>query len=273
MDTASVLVLSFLAYSFFGWIIEAVVLLGYDHRFRNPGFLTGPFVPIYGIGVMAILAATRPFLDQPGLVFLAGVAIATAVEFVGHLLLEKLLGLVLWDYHGRLGNIGGRVCVGNSAAFGAAGMVVVYGIDPTLAAQLGHLDPTVAVSLASALTALVALDWLHAMVAMVRVRPEIDTIRGTLNELRLNLEQQLDQASAGLQNRVAQQRTHVLQRSRRVVARLEAAFPAARIALRDGHSEPHPPGGATPPPNDQVAPGSMSPASSSNARSLASPQH
>lgn len=239
MFSASVLVLSFLAYSCLGWICEAAILLGYDHRFGNPGFLTGPFVPIYGIGVIAILAATQPVLDQPGLVLLVGTAIATLVEFAGHLLLEKLLGLVLWDYSGRFANIRGRVCLGNSVAFGVAGMVVVYGLDPTLSALLGGLNPMVAISLASALTAVVALDWLHAVAAIVQVRPEIDTIRGTLNELRLNLEQQLDQASSGLQDRVGQQRTRVLQRSRRVVARLETAFPAARIARRDVHGEPN----------------------------------
>lgn len=234
MAAASLVVLGFLAYSFLGWVVEGVVVAWCEHRLKNPGFLAGPVVPIYGIGALGILAVTAGFRDQPVLVFLAAAAVATVVEFVGHWLLEKLLGLVLWDYSGRFGNIQGRVCLGNSMAFGAAGVGVVYVLDPLLSGLLAQFNPLLTISVASGLGALVLADWVHAVLVVVRVRPEIEAIRGTLDEVRAHLEEQLETASGQWQDRVTRQRVRALRGSRRALIRLGRAFPAARGGLASG---------------------------------------
>ena len=40
----------FLFFSLLGWIIEALYRSAIDRRLINPGFLAGPYLPIYGFG-------------------------------------------------------------------------------------------------------------------------------------------------------------------------------------------------------------------------------
>ena len=41
-------------YSFIGWCIEVALKYRQYHRFINRGFLTGPWLPIYGSGAVLI---------------------------------------------------------------------------------------------------------------------------------------------------------------------------------------------------------------------------
>lgn len=224
MLLASLLALRFLAYSFVGWLLEGTYRCLTERRFVNPGFLTGPFVPIYGVGALGILALTWNARPDPVVVFAVACAVASVVEFIGHLLLQRMLGLVLWDYSGRFGNLQGRICLGNSLGFGAAGVALVYGIEPHFGSALDALDPTLAIALASAVMALLVADWATSMANVVRLRPEIQTIEGSLIEVRRRLEARLEVAGAEYDRRS----TRVLNRSRRALARLESAFPGAR---------------------------------------------
>jgi uncharacterized membrane protein len=232
MLPASLLALRFLAYSFLGWLLEGTFRCLMERRFVNPGFLTGPFVPIYGVGALGILALTRDVGSDPVMVFVVACTVASVVEFIGHLVPQRTLGLVLWDYSGRFGNLQGRICLGNSLGFGVAGVTLVYGIEPLFGAALDALDPTLAIALASGLTALLVADWATSMAAVVRLRPEIQAIEGSLIQVRHRLEARLEIMGAEYDRRS----TRVLNRSRRALARLESAFPNAHTAPTSDHS-------------------------------------
>lgn len=235
----SLVTLSFLAYSVLGWVLEGTVRCLVERRLVNTGLLAGPYVPIYGIGALCILAATATVRDRPVLVFVIGVVVATVVEFVGHLLLQRLLGLVLWDYSERFGNLQGRVCLGNSVGFGIAALGAVYLIDPLLTAACAALDPLVAVALASALSVVFALDGVRSIAAVVRLRPDIQAIGGSLARVRGRVEAQLSDLGAGYDRR----RARVLKRSRRILAQLESAFPSARAVRISALGRDRQPGG------------------------------
>ena len=231
MLTGSQLVLAFLAYSFLGWLVEGLVLLGCNRRLANPGFLAGPVVPIYGVGALGVLICTASIQDRPILVFAVGVAVTTVVEFLGHLLLQRLLGLVLWDYTGRLGSIQGRVCLVNSLGFGIAALAVVYLIDPLLRDLLAGLAPLPTVALASALGAVFMVDWCQSTVSVLRLQPEIQAIQGSLTRVRAQVDRQLASLGSSFDQVWARRRIRLLQRSRKALTRLEAAFPQARTTL------------------------------------------
>ena len=52
-------ILLFFIYAFIGWCIEVVAKIIDDRKFVNRGFLIGPILPIYGIGVLLILLVTK----------------------------------------------------------------------------------------------------------------------------------------------------------------------------------------------------------------------
>lgn len=104
--------------SFSGWCLE-VVCRRLDHgKWINPGFLTGPALPLYGTGLALMylicllcedLQTGTPWLDAI-LPLLIIVAVMTLLEYVTGIVLLKLLNLRLWDYTDNFGNLQGIIC-------------------------------------------------------------------------------------------------------------------------------------------------------------------
>jgi len=102
----------FLVFSILGWIIEALYRSVIDRRLINPGFLTGPYLPIYGFGGLIILAGYT-LLSSYSLPVRAVFYIIslTALEFLAGFFMEKIFGIRLWDYRHRRLNLYGYVCL------------------------------------------------------------------------------------------------------------------------------------------------------------------
>lgn len=118
-------VLLFFIYSFAGWIWECLYVSVLKRKWVNRGFLNGPALPIYGFGAVIILGITLPFRDNLILVFFAGMAGATALEFVTGFLMEKIFGMRYWDYTGDFGNVKGYICVKASLCWGVFSILLV----------------------------------------------------------------------------------------------------------------------------------------------------
>ncbi|MBO6145209.1 MAG: putative ABC transporter permease [Bacilli bacterium] len=54
----------FCVYAFFGWLYEVLWFLIAQHKFVNRGVLFGPFLPIYGFGVLLLLVVLRNFMKK-----------------------------------------------------------------------------------------------------------------------------------------------------------------------------------------------------------------
>jgi len=55
-ETPGAAVAFFAIYAFFGWLVEVAYRSATQRRFVNAGFLFGPFVPLYGMGALLVLA-------------------------------------------------------------------------------------------------------------------------------------------------------------------------------------------------------------------------
>lgn len=109
----------FLLYSFLGYLLEkGFAALSGSPRQTRKCFLVLPLCPVYGLGVLAVLALPETLTDSPVELALWGGLTATAVEYGVHLLYDELLGVRFWDYSGVWGNLRGRVCVPFSLAWG-----------------------------------------------------------------------------------------------------------------------------------------------------------
>ena len=58
------LFLLFFIFSFLGWCMEVTLMFRKYHRFINRGFLTGPWLPIYGSGAVMITVAVQAFVGS-----------------------------------------------------------------------------------------------------------------------------------------------------------------------------------------------------------------
>ena len=125
--------------SLIGWIIELFFRRFVSQKkWMNPGFLTGPYLPIYGFGVLALYAVsniplgiTNQIVDIIVRILIIGVAM-TVVEFIAGLIFIKGLKVKLWDYSKRKGNIMGIICPSFSLIWLVVGSLYYFLLNPFL---------------------------------------------------------------------------------------------------------------------------------------------
>lgn len=150
-----------LAYLFFigsvgGWVLELLFrnLRKGRKKWINPGFCTGPYVPLYGFGlcILFLLASLEekslildPFWNKAAL-FLTMAVCMTLIEYLAGLCSLKVLKVRLWDYSNMPGNIQGIICPQFSLAWAALGAVYYFLIHPYILEGLAWLSRNLAFS-------------------------------------------------------------------------------------------------------------------------------
>jgi uncharacterized membrane protein len=133
----ALLLWQFWTYSFLGYLLEK----GFAAATRSGNqvrkcFLLLPLCPVYGLGVLAVLALPPALRDGFwSLAFWGGFA-ATVVEYGVHWIYDTLLHVRFWDYTSVWGNLGGRVCIPFSIVWGLLLAVVFPAVHGILAPLL-----------------------------------------------------------------------------------------------------------------------------------------
>jgi len=125
--------------SLIGWIIELFFRRFVSQKkWMNPGFLTGPYLPIYGFGVLVLYAVsniplgiTNQIADIIVRILIIGVGM-TVVEFIAGLIFIKGFKAKLWDYSDRKGNIMGIICPSFSLIWLVVGSLYYFLLNPFL---------------------------------------------------------------------------------------------------------------------------------------------
>lgn len=124
------LFMTFIFYSFIGWLWETLYCSIKARHLVYRGFLLGPYCPVYGIGVSAVLLLVPDHSVTLLNLYLNAVVIVTIVEYITSWLLEKLFHMKLWDYTNVPLNIEGRVAVPVSFFWGIGCVVLLRVINP-----------------------------------------------------------------------------------------------------------------------------------------------
>ena len=133
--------------SLVGWVIELFFRRYVSQKkWMNPGFLVGPYLPIYGFGVLCLYAVSnisfgisQQWLDVIIHILLIGV-LMTLVEFLAGLIFIKGLHVKLWDYSNRKGNIMGIICPSFSLIWLAVGSLYFFFLNPSLVKVIGWIS-------------------------------------------------------------------------------------------------------------------------------------
>lgn len=183
MDRICLLFLYFFLYSVIGWVCETAYCSIGKRKFVNRGFLNGPLCPVYGFGALAVVWLLRPVCEYPILVFAAGAAVTSALEYLTGYLLEKLFGLKLWDYSKRPFNIRGRVCLRNSLLFGLLSLFLVEFLHPVLHALLQKIPPWLLDAAAVVLFVLLIADLTVTVCTVLQISGKLKQIGQVLEEI------------------------------------------------------------------------------------------
>lgn len=155
------LILAFLFFmgSLLGWVIELLFRKFFssanpERKWINPGFCTGPYVPLYGCGlcIMYLICRLENFdvITDPvwnRIVFFAFAAAAlTLMEYIAGIFCLKAAKVRLWDYSDQWLNSRGIICPKFSLAWTVLCAVYYFFIDPYILNALIWLSHNLAFS-------------------------------------------------------------------------------------------------------------------------------
>ena len=155
------LTLAFLFFigSVFGWVLEVlfrrfISAANPERKWINPGFCTGPYLPLYGCGLclLYLIASLEkynyipdPFWNK-AVLFLAMAVVMTVIEYIAGICSIKIYKVRLWDYRAEWGNIQGVICPRFSCAWAALGAIYYFLIHPHILDALNWLSRNLAFS-------------------------------------------------------------------------------------------------------------------------------
>lgn len=188
----------FFAYAFLGWCTEVSFAALVSGKFVNRGFLNGPVCPIYGFGVVIVLACLEPLRHNLLLLFVGSVLLTSALEWVTGFTLEKLFHQRWWDYSNEPFNLGGYICLRFSIAWGLACLFVVKIIHPTVLLVIHLIPKPVGIALLVIFSLIMAVD----LVATVRTIAKINRNLGQIDELAAKIKSASNEFGENLADRV-----------------------------------------------------------------------
>lgn len=146
----------FIVYSFLGWIIECIYNYYYTGKLANRGFLIGPWIPIYGIGSLLIIAFLTKYMQHPITLFVMACVICSILEYFTSFFMEIIFKNRWWDYSHKKFNLNGRICLETTIPFGFAGLGLCYIGQPVLLFLI-HKIPFIIIAIISIILAIIFL--------------------------------------------------------------------------------------------------------------------
>ncbi len=149
----------FMVGSMAGWVIELlfrrfISSKNPSRKWINPGFLTGPCLPLYGFGLIALFVMSLlPYIgNMEGdignvmaiwAIIIMGIAM-TVIELIAGLIFIKGMKIKLWDYSGEFMNLGGIICLKFSLIWTALAAVYYFFIQKYIIALVDWFSKNIA---------------------------------------------------------------------------------------------------------------------------------
>ena len=159
----------------------------------------------------------NPFQDKPFMVFLLGMLICDAVEYITSVLMETLFHARWWDYTYEFANIKGRICLKHTLYWGIASIVFVYLVHPFVDSVLIEIDPKYLTYILIVILCIFVVDVIHAFRKALDVRnlllklnsmidtavSALNTVKSSITNTYINIQNNVDRQNekiSGAQN-------------------------------------------------------------------------
>ena len=159
-----------------GWCLEVVFHTIRTLKFRNSGFLNGPYCPIYGFSLIAVLMLAAPFKANILIVFIGAIILTTIVEFIAGYLLEKIFNKKWWDYDNEPFNIKGYICLRASIIWGLGSVLAIYILQPVILYSIYSFSGNAGMIIALLLIFLVSLDLVVTILSLVTIKQRVSLL-------------------------------------------------------------------------------------------------
>ena len=145
--------------SVIGWVIELIfrkyfAVENKEHKWINPGFCIGPYLPLYGFGLslLYMIASLEKYnlivnpIVNKAVLFIVMAICMTAIEYIAGIFCLRVAHVRLWDYSDLCGNVQGVICPLFSCAWALLGAVYYFLIHPRILNALTWLSQNLAFS-------------------------------------------------------------------------------------------------------------------------------
>ena len=179
-----VLFLLFMLYSFFGWIIEMLVVAMEKGRFNPRGFLIGPYLPIFGVGAILITLLLSKYEEDLFVLFIVSSFLGATLEYVVSYIFEKIFKTRWWNYERDRFNLNGRVCLSTTIGFGILGVMVIVFFNPIFLSLINNINPIFQNILSIILLIIFITDIIISFVVISKIKiPTIGKPKDTTEEI------------------------------------------------------------------------------------------
>lgn len=162
------LVWIFIIYAFIGWCTEVSYAALDTGKFVNRGFLNGPYCPIYGCGVVIVVAILTPLKENLLILFAGSFLLTSVLEYITGYILEKVFHNKWWDYSDKPFNIKGYVCLKFSIYWGLACTFIMDIIHPIIYAAIRFIPFMLGVVLLSIIMCVFAADCIITVTTILK---------------------------------------------------------------------------------------------------------
>lgn len=228
--------LYFIAYSVLGWVAETIYCSVPKGHFVERGFLRGPLCPIYGAGAIIILIALEPYVNNIPLIFILGMMLTSALEYITSVLMEKLFHMRWWDYSNHLFQLNGRICLLNSTLFGLLCVVLTEFIHPFIQSVAHRIPDLVLFLTTSIICAVFIADVIVSVRAILQLKGHLEKLRKAEEQLRIHIEEQREKLKEQLEISADQLKTRLDESGKEIKEQLETGKIRYKEA-REQHAE------------------------------------
>lgn len=179
--------LYFIIYSFLGWGMETIYCSIPARHFVRRGFLYGPICPIYGVGVLMMICWFAPLMDTPVLFYLTATVCMSAWEYFVGWFLETTTHIKYWDYSDKPFNLKGRICLQICLAWGVLSFLVLYFIQPKVAALVAQVPSLLRYVLCGFFLGVLTSDAAATIYQLAKTAQLLEKVQQAGDELRLQV--------------------------------------------------------------------------------------
>lgn len=173
----------FFIYAFLGWCTEVSFFAVKTGKFVNRGFLNGPVCPIYGFGLVFIIAALTPLKENLILLFLGSIVITSSLEFLTGWALEKIFHTRWWDYSQNKFNLHGYICLEFSLIWGLSATAVMKILHPIVETAIEFIPVTAGRILIVIFSVIIICDFAETIATIRNMQKNLRALKAMAFEM------------------------------------------------------------------------------------------
>ena len=176
-----------LIYSVLGWVVESIYMSFCNKKLTNRGFIHGPMCPIYGVGALTVYFVLRPLEGNWVALYFGGTFLATSLEYVTAVIMQKVFGCIWWDYNDKPFNYKGILCLESTIAWGFYTLFLFMFLQKWVNSFVGLYPRSIGVYLGAGLIIYYLVDFTISLIGAIDLNVKLKKLSAIIDEMQERL--------------------------------------------------------------------------------------